>query len=662
MPDDGRAQDGTRTLGRCVRALVAASGLIPLALAPGSLLFFHTSTKVFLLRAVAFLALGLATPLLLAWGARRLASPWVLAAVAAQAVTFVVCAIFALDPRRSWWDDPSRLMGVETVAALVALFLAAAASARTWPQWRPILWTWLAAGIVQAAWAAGQAAGWVDALSVYAGRAGGALGNPVYLAGYGALTALVGVLVLVHEKARLPRAVAGAAAASGALCVVLSGTRGGLAALIAGAVAAFVTHIGVREGARPPGRWVRGAFAALAIVCAGTWAARDTAVVRALPLVGRIAGLRTDRGSVAVRMASWRVALDSGAERPVTGWGPNNFYHAFNRHYPPEIAYVSPKSQVVDNAHSGPLNAFAERGVAGLLSHLLWILAPWLALFSALRRRTIRPAVAAAGAGVAAAYGVHGLFAFDDVATSIAYTTFLAFVATAGGEDAADPAPRRSGVALALALAGAGGLVSATALLPARDSRLARDAAAAAAAHDRGALEKVDALDALREGAGPLHRVFVAQQLALAAPRWQAAGDLAGADALRDRAWSLMDDAVRAHPDDARLPILLAEVLRQRGVRAARADLETAERLLQRALAFAPHRQDVLFALAAVQLQLGKTDSALRSAQTAYRLEPRSVNSVVILSQFYAVTGRAEERAALLREARDRGVDVPQGR
>ena len=64
------------------------------------------------------------------------------------------------------------------------------------------------------------------------------------------------------------------------------------------------------------------------------------------------------------RLLLWKQAVEAFKERPILGWGPENFSAAFEKHYLPqfEVWY--------DRAHSVYFDYLAETGILGLLSYL----------------------------------------------------------------------------------------------------------------------------------------------------------------------------------------------------------------------------------------------------------------------------------------------------
>ena len=216
------------------------------------------------------------------------------------------------------------------------------------------------------------------------------------------------------------------------LCVmVLSGTRGAVVGM-AGAVAAFAV------GYALIGRlnWVRLAAACFAVgaLLLGVllFAARSTPPVEALasssPMVNRLLRIGLEDSSVKGRLASQRTGLQSVADRPVFGWGPENYSVAYDRHISVETSNTVRES--FDQAHNKLLEELVTRGVVGLLAYLtIWAFV-FMAVLRRARRQAAREQVYTMLIGAALlGYFVQNLFLFDTPGTVVWFMLLLGYAA-----------------------------------------------------------------------------------------------------------------------------------------------------------------------------------------------------------------------------------------
>src|SRR5690606_23008886 len=95
-------------------------------------------------------------------------------------------------------------------------------------------------------------------------------------------------------------------------------------------------------------------FVALFAIFVVLFINRKTDFVANIPAVGRL--LNTDVSSTNTRVMAWGVAFEAWQEKPVFGWGPNNFYYAFNKYYKPQFLEYGFGETWFDNAHSVIMN------------------------------------------------------------------------------------------------------------------------------------------------------------------------------------------------------------------------------------------------------------------------------------------------------------------
>ena len=228
-----------------------------------------------------------------------------------------------------------------------------------------------------------------------------------------------------------------AATAAGALAgLSLTGSLGALAGLIAGlgAVGGLYALFGRARRARRLGWAALGALAAgvlaLAVVLAsggGETGARPADPAPRVDAAQRQPGDRPAlRGGNAMleratsaewvgytlgnRLRNWQAGLAAFAERPLLGWGPDNYFVAAARH----LSAPRGRARVQDHAHNLLIEEAAGKGAVGLAAWLaLWGLTALVALRAALRLQDARERALAVFAGAAlAGWFVQGQTAF----------------------------------------------------------------------------------------------------------------------------------------------------------------------------------------------------------------------------------------------------------
>jgi tetratricopeptide (TPR) repeat protein len=129
--------------------------------------------------------------------------------------------------------------------------------------------------------------------------------------------------------------------------------------------------------------------------------------------------------SVETRLEAWKMAWNGFKERPVLGWGQENFIGIYTVN---PIRSVDKPVIWSDRAHNIVIHWLINAGLLGLLSYLLIFGYAFYLLFKNFRRSLIkRPEFAVIFTAIAA-YFFQNLFTFDTISTYIIYFALLAYI------------------------------------------------------------------------------------------------------------------------------------------------------------------------------------------------------------------------------------------
>ena len=426
-------------------AVYAAIGLVlltPLVITPDTIYPFVVGKAVWS-RSIIGVAFALWVILALLWPGYGPPRSRLLMLLGAGLAVALIAALTGESLQRSLWSDYQRMQGVIDDAHWVAFAVVVASMLRSPAAWRVVLGTCCAVGAAVAGIVLARRYGldlpFYGALpELHLPRMSGPLGNPTYLGVY----MLTNLFVALGLAARIWRAAASAhrtnrlralpwLAAGGLhfLALVVAGSVGSFAGLAAavGFLALFGAVI-ARGGVR-----LLAVMTLVAMVLAAAFAgARFTAEDRAAQWLpegpfARVLATHIDRPSVQSRLAAWKAGLEGFADRPVLGWGPENFITVFGRYASGYGAF----SASSDEAHNKFVEVAATTGAAGVAAWLaLWGLA-FATVWRAAARTTGGEQAVALGAGAAlTGLFVSGLYLFDTASGSLLTVVLLAFAAS----------------------------------------------------------------------------------------------------------------------------------------------------------------------------------------------------------------------------------------
>jgi len=345
-------------------------------------------------------------------------------------VSFGVSTFVGVDWYRSFWDNHERMLGLFTVVHYFLYYVVLSALVRTWRDWRWLLRIFLGAGSLVMFIGFVQKYVNPELLMNNGGdRVSATMGNAIYFSGYGLFLFFIGILLAVKELQKWRGgwfwfAVAGALL--GFLGIFWGGTRGTFLALLAGGGVLALTYIFSLKGKKK----LKQIFILCIVLCLTMlgilYTYRETAFVSHIPAIGRL--LNTHISENDTRIMAWEVAIESWKERPWLGWGPNNFYYAFNEHYRPEFLEHGWGETWFDNAHGVVTNTLAVQGIVGLVSYIAIYIVAIVVLIRAYRRKHIDVHVFAIGISFLTAHFISLLTVFENPTSYLYFAFFLAFV------------------------------------------------------------------------------------------------------------------------------------------------------------------------------------------------------------------------------------------
>jgi O-antigen ligase len=165
----------------------------------------------------------------------------------------------------------------------------------------------------------------------------------------------------------------------------------------------------------------------LVILGIGLYAIRNNPVVAKLP-AGRLLQISTSDQSAQTRIWVWGEAWKGFLERPVLGWGPENFTPVYDKFFNPKF-YIPGQSTETwfDRAHSIYFDSLVETGIIGFLSYLGMFFMFYWEFFKNAHKNGPSKMQKILMVAIPAAYLGQGIAIFDVFPMYISLFLFLAF-------------------------------------------------------------------------------------------------------------------------------------------------------------------------------------------------------------------------------------------
>lgn len=331
----------------------------------------------------------------------------------------LISAFFAFDPAAAWWSGYERMMGmIMWLHLFIFLFLLAAVFQKE-HTWTTLFTAIALSGLLVALIGIGEK---FFGSNIYS-NVGSTLSNSAFLGSFLVLIFFI-ILRQLTNKERFDWEAGGwiAALLSVFLAILFTEARSALIGIFGGGFV-IATLIAWRGLVKPiihiPPQWMRKiAFLIIIFIVAAagvTFLLRDTLRNSPVILLSRVGNIFSSDRTGSGRLLAWGVGWEAFKERPIFGWGIENFSFAFNAHYDPRLYNVEPW---FDRAHNAIIDWGVTAGIIGLLGYLgvmggsFWALA---------RGREF------ALAGLVAAAFTQNLFTFDILPTYIILFAVFAY-------------------------------------------------------------------------------------------------------------------------------------------------------------------------------------------------------------------------------------------
>lgn len=316
-------------------------------------------------------------------------------------VIFMLATVFAYDSHAAFWSNYERGEGGFQMLHYYGLFFLAVLIFDGKRDWQRMFWVSLAAAMGMILYGIAAAidftplwrdllppgqpppfnfigpyfGGGVPVKETFFGRLfmserfQGSLGNPAYVAPYlmFSLFYLAWLRVSEHKHTLLKSVSYGVIGVFLAVFFFASQTRGAFVGLV---VALFVFLLVLLMGNRAWRKRIVLLITVFVILLGTLMYYRQTDFVKKLP-ASRLFDIGFSDTTFQTRLWTWNSAWQGFKERPVLGWGPENFSAVFDKYFDPRHFIVGTTSETwFDYAHSIIFDYLSETGILGLLSYL----------------------------------------------------------------------------------------------------------------------------------------------------------------------------------------------------------------------------------------------------------------------------------------------------
>lgn len=300
----------------------------------------------------------------------------------------LLSTIFSADPSKSFSGSFERAFGFFHLLHYGALFLAATI---VFQDRRMLIVTLMGSFGVQL----------YASVTFSSGPPQSIMGNPTFLAASLLIHIFLCLWLITRTKHRALQMFLAGFAVFFTAVLLGTGVRGAFLGLVGGFMLAAILSLWRYKEHR---LHLIGALAIFALLYLTLFVNRDHPLIHNNYVLSRITNFSTTDSTIQSRFSMWRMAFEGFQERPLLGWGRENFSHVFNTHFHPSFDLAGVSEGWEDRAHNVVFDELVTSGLLGLTAYLLL----FGTVFYVLRRES-------ALIGLLVAYTIQNFFGVENI-------------------------------------------------------------------------------------------------------------------------------------------------------------------------------------------------------------------------------------------------------
>jgi len=331
----------------------------------------------------------------------------------------------------SFWSNFERMDGLVNWLHIILYVIVLLGIFKNKEQWYGFFKISLFSAIITALIALGQRLGWSFVMASTGGvRLTALMGNAAYVASYLMLHSFLAIYLLKVEW----RKVIWRYFYIGSLILFIfilisTQTRGAFLGLLVFAVLFVLGYLLVQRKDR--NKFYYGALILLIAIFTFVtllFTQKQATWVKDVSLFSKISNISLSDTTAQSRLMIWRNSLEGVKEKPIFGWGEENFIYVFNKYFPIEIFHDTGSEVWFDRPHNILVQHLVQGGIVGFILYLSVFFYLIYLLYKKYLKDKNEWFFSLFWSAFLLSFLVHDLFIFDSVNTNIILYLILAFL------------------------------------------------------------------------------------------------------------------------------------------------------------------------------------------------------------------------------------------
>ena len=336
----------------------------------------------------------------------------------------ILTSFLGQDPSRSFFSTQERMTGTITFFHFYLWFLVLGSLFKDVADWRKFIWASLIASFLVGLYGIGQKLGLEFLPKGSISRWAATLGNPIYLSVYAMLHIFLAGFLILQERKKILKALLIILILFNLVIMSFGASRGVILSFGFSLFLFFIFLI-----IQLPSKKIKVFVSFLLILIISGFVFLQTE--KAKPFVAKspvfLKRIVATKEMDWTRTSSWQAAFEGFKEKPVLGWGWENYNLVFNKFFNPRYLEAGFANTWFDKSHNQVLDILCLTGIFGLLSYLAFFFFIFKALFKKSREYRL-PLGSVILSLMLVAYFLQNLFVFDTPAPLISFYLSLGLI------------------------------------------------------------------------------------------------------------------------------------------------------------------------------------------------------------------------------------------
>lgn len=343
--------------------------------------------------------------------------------------TFIVglADLLGANSYNSLWSNYERMEGYLTILHLVLYFLVIRSVLKTRIDWMVFLNIFVLVSVLGNFYVLLQRFGFIVSFDSDA-RPIGIIGNSAFLASYLLLIIFLCLVLIINAKRLWMKIIHLAVIELNLLFIYYTAARGVILSILAGTIFLSLFYMfGKLDNPREKlyKKIALSTIGGILLLSITFFAFRDTAFIKQNSVLSRISAISFSDPTTQFRLFAWKIAWEGIKEKPILGWGQENFIIVYSKYYNPKLFGLEGWA---DRAHNIVLDWLVNAGFMGLFFYLSIFIAVFFTLHKAVHNKLISKNETAIITTAFIVYFLQNLFVFDTINTYIVFFVLLAYV------------------------------------------------------------------------------------------------------------------------------------------------------------------------------------------------------------------------------------------